>query len=149
MKKVFFLVLVLITTIACKNNKKIETKVKQESEKVILETGCFEFSNNGNIIHMKITKITENVSANLNIHYSEKDASQGTFEGKLYGDKLIGVYIFNSEGTESSRELAFWVKNNQLIEGYGELNENGTSFIDRDAIKYTSTMPLTKVKCAK
>ncbi len=43
--------------------------------------------------------------------------------------------------------MAFWVKDNQLIEGYGDLNEDGTKFTDVNTIKYTSTMPLTKVEC--
>ena len=85
----------------------------------------------------------------LNIEYAEKDANQGKFVGTLNGDKLIGTYTFNSEGTESSREMAFLIKDNQLIEGYGELNEDGTKFKDMNTIKYTSTMPLTKMECDK
>lgn len=41
----------------------------------------------------------------------------------------------------------FLVKDNQLIEGYGDLNEDGTKFKDVNSIKDTSTMPLTKVDC--
>ncbi|WP_341215343.1 hypothetical protein [uncultured Wocania sp.] len=157
MKKIALLTLALITIVACKNNTKTENKSVTKEEKPfkelteipILDTGCYAYNKNGNNIKMEITKIDENVTGNLNIAYAEKDVNQGTFVGKLNGDKLIGTYTFNAEGKESSKEIAFLVKDNQLIEGYGELIENGTKFKDVNAIKYTSTMPLTKLDCDK
>jgi hypothetical protein len=157
MKKIFFLILVLVTIAACKNETKTENevvtipknKVQDESKNIILEKGCFEYNNNGNTIKMEITEVSEKVTGNLDIVYAEKDSNHGTFVGKLNNDKLIGVYTFHSEGIESSREMAFLVKGNQLIEGYGELNNDGTKFKDTTTIKYTSAMPLTKVDCKK
>ncbi|MDD7886099.1 hypothetical protein [Flavivirga sp. 57AJ16] len=69
--------------------------------------------------------------------------------GKLNGDTLFGEYTFMSEGIESKREVAFLIKDHQLIEGYGELNEDRTAFVDKNNISYTSTMPLTKTDCDK
>ena len=121
----------------------------ETTQKSTLETSCYEYKSDGNNLKIEITAVNEEVIANLNIAYAEKDANQGKFIGKLNGDKLIGTYIFMSEGKESSREVAFMVKDNQLIEGYGELNEDGTKFKDIKTIQYTSTMPLTKVDCTK
>lgn len=98
---------------------------------------------------MNLTEVTDEVNGNFDIVFAEKDSNNGTFVGKLNGNKLIGLYTFQSEGTESSREIAFLVTNNQLIEGFGELIENGTKFKDTAAIKYSSTMLLTKVECTK
>ncbi len=147
----------LLFCFACKNNTQTEDKsvtkeekpVKESTDMPILDTGCYAYNENGNHIKMEITKIDENVTGNLNMAYAEKDANQGTFVGKLKGDKLIGIYTYHAEGKESSREIAFLVKDNRLIEGYGELNDNGTKFKDVNAIKYSSTMPLTKVDCDK
>ncbi|WP_052143808.1 hypothetical protein [Wocania ichthyoenteri] len=157
MKKIALLTLVLITIVACKNNTKTENEsvtkeeksVKELTKIPILDTGCYVYNKNGNNIKMEITKIDKNVTGNLNIAYAEKDANQGSFIGKLNDYKLIGTYTFHAEGKESSREIAFLVKDNQLIEGYGELIENGTKFKDVSTIKYTSSMPLTKVDCDK
>lgn len=52
-----------------------------------------------------------------------------------------------SEGTESKREVAFRVKDNQLIEGYGPMNENGDAFTDKSSIAYSANMPLKKTDC--
>jgi len=32
-------------------------------------------------------------------------------------------------------------------EGYGELKDQGTAFVDSDKLNFTSTMPLTKTDC--
>ena len=157
MKKLALLTFVLVTMIACKNDRKSdnqtvieeENSVMETTPKPTLETGCYEYNSNSNNIKMEITEVNEKVMGNLNIAYAEKDANQGKFVGTLNGDKLIGTYTFNSEGTESSREMAFLVKGEQLIEGYGDLNEDGTKFKDVNTVKYTSTMPLTKVDCDK
>lgn len=157
MKKLALLTFAIVAMVACKNNTKTENQlatkdentVEKSTEEGILETGCYRYSNDGNDIQIKITAVNENVTGNLKIAYSEKDANQGKFFGTLNGDKLIGTYTFNSEGKESSREVAFLVKDNQLFEGFGDLNQDGTKFKDVNSIKYTSTMPLTKVDCDK
>lgn len=157
MKKLALLTLALVTIVACKNNTKTEnesvTKEENAAEEVaenpILETSCYEYNSDGNTIKMEITDINERITGNLSIAYAEKDSNQGKFVGNLNGDKLIGTYTFNAEGKESSRELAFLVKDNQIIEGYGELVENGTKFKDTSSIKYSSSMPLKKVDCDK
>tara|TARA_R110002073_G_scaffold72537_1_gene177449 strand:+ start:444740 stop:445552 length:813 start_codon:yes stop_codon:yes gene_type:complete len=113
-----------------------------------LEMGCYTYDNDGDFVNMEITALNENIEGNLHIAYAEKDVNKGTFIGVLDGDKLIGTFTFHSEGVESSREIAFLVKDNQLIEGYGALTENGTDFKDVNTIAYTSKMPLSKVACA-
>ena len=86
---------------------------------------------------------------NLNYAFKEKDANTGTFSGVLKDSVLIGNYSFMSEGMVSSREVAFLVKENQLIEGFGELDETGTGFKDKDNISFSSSMPLTKTECSQ
>jgi hypothetical protein len=157
MKKLALLTFALITIVACKHNTKTDNQTVIEKEKPViktslkptLETGCYNFKSESNNIQMEITEVNEKVMGILNIAYAEKDANQGKFVGTLNGDKLIGTYTFNSEGIESSREMAFLIKDDQLIEGYGDLNEDGTKFKDVNTVKYTSTMPLTKVDCDK
>ena len=157
MKKLALLTIALIALTACKKDAKIENQtvtngeitVSETFKKTTLEKGCYEFISNGNTIKMKITELNEKVTGELSISYVGKDASKGEFVGQLNSDKLIGTYTFQSEGMESSREIAFMVKDNQLIEGYGDLNKDGTKFKDVNNIKYTSAMPLSKVDCSK
>lgn len=146
MKQLCFLACVMLTIIACKNNTNTESEtVIKETQS--LETGCYVYNNNGNIIKMELTEVNEHVTGTLIMAYAEKDANQGNFAGKLQGDKLIGTYTFQSEGIESSREVAFLVQGDQLIEGYGTRNADGTNFEDVSDLSYTSTMPLKKTAC--
>ncbi len=87
------------------------------------------------------------MEANLTYAYAEKDKNTGTFTGEFNDGKLVGTYTFQSEGVESKRQVAFMLKDNQLVEGYGELNEDGTIFKDVNSVNYSSTMPLTKMDC--
>lgn len=140
--------------LACKEHTKRENELDSKTHSTILspdnpllEVGCYEYHRNGNDIYFKIIEVNDTVRGDLNIAYAEKDANKGTFMGKLNGNKLIGTYTFNSEGLESSREVAFLVKEHQLIEGYGEMDETGTKFKDINAIEFNSNMPLIKTDC--
>lgn len=154
MKTITLCALVLFTMVACKKNSNIEndsniknSTISEGNKTSVLETGCYEYSGNGSLIGMEITAINDNVTANLNFAFAKKDKNQGKFVGKLLGDKIIGTYTFMSEGKESSREVAFMFKDNQLIEGFGVLNEDGTKFKEIKTIQYQSQMPLVKVDC--
>ena len=146
MKNLALFMFALFTLVACNSNTKTENQSVTKTEKPV-EPGCYEYHSNGNHIKMKITEINAKVTGDLDIAYAEKDSNQGQFVGHLNGNKLIGMYTFNAEGTVSSREMAFLVKGNQIIEGYGALNDDGTKFKDPSTIQYTSTMPLTNVEC--
>ena len=111
--------------------------------------GCYAYHKNGDTINFKINQEDDNITGTLKIAYAEKDANKGTFKGILNGDTLMGTYTFKSEGRRSEREIAFLIKGNQLIEGYGKMTENGTAFRDKNSIEFPPTMPLTKVDCAE
>ncbi|MBF03053.1 MAG: hypothetical protein CMP76_07120 [Flavobacterium sp.] len=161
MKKVTYLFMALTLFMSCKEKTEEETTtVAQPNEEQIieddiaseattvalLEKGCYTYNQNGNAIEMKITTIGDSVKGNLKIALAEKDGNEGTFAGTLQEDKLIGSYTFSSEGAVSKRDMAFLVKDNQLIEGYGEMIE-GITFKNVDQLTYSSTMPLTKGDC--
>ncbi|MGB3142627.1 MAG: hypothetical protein WBB24_00835 [Maribacter sp.] len=138
----------------CKDKKeKTEETLKEapmEAEMAMspaLETGCYRYHENGNMVNLEITNNDNPVAANLTYAYAEKDKNTGTFTGEFNDGKLVGTYTFQSEGVESKRQVAFMLEDNQLVEGYGELNEDGTLFKDVDSVKYSSTMPLTKMDC--
>lgn len=131
--------------VACMAFALVQCKVKDS--KVKLDKGCYVYNSNGSSISFEITETGDSIIGNLDYRLSGKDGNTGHFKGKLVGDKLIGAYTFMSEGSESTREVAFLVKGDQLIEGYGELVNDGSTFKNKDAVSYTSTMPLIKSDC--
>ena len=131
------LVLIAIVTILVWNCKEKEKKSESRNEMEVteiredvprLEKGCYGYDKNSNVVLFEIEKTTGPVSGNLTYQLDGKDKNTGKFEGTFKDSRLLGTYTFMSEGKESSREVAFKVKEGQLIEGYGELNEDGTSF---------------------
>ncbi|WP_276166654.1 META domain-containing protein [Zobellia alginiliquefaciens] len=115
-----------------------------------LQPGCYGFSDTNNSLAFNITEVKGNkVKGELNYVLHEKDANTGHFSGKVEDNKLIGDYTFQSEGKKSIREVAFMIKDNALIEGYGPMDETGTKFKDRSVITFTSTYPLIMGDCPK
>ncbi len=145
MKKIAFIAMVTLLAWNCKEKKMEVSETKDSAPK--LEKGFYGYDENNNAVLFDIEKTTGTVSGNLMYQLDGKDKNNGTFEGTLKGERLIGTYTFMSEGKESSREVAFHVKEGQLIEGYGALNEDGTTFKSYDSISFSSNMPLTKREC--
>ncbi|MEW2920462.1 hypothetical protein AB1A65_03265 [Muricauda sp. ANG21] len=158
MKKITIAFFLTVLVISCKtkeekstesSEQETSTEIMEETEtpSTRLEIGCYTYTANGNKISLEITDMSNTILANLDYALKEKDANTGTFAGTLNDSILIGRYTFASEGMESTREVAFLVKENQLIEGYGELDETGTAFKDKNNLSFSSSMPLTKTDC--
>ncbi|AWM12600.1 hypothetical protein NHF50_01485 [Flavobacterium sp. NRK F10] len=160
MKKVLFLAAIGLFGVSCKKTEEKpatehetptapEQVVQTEEEKPLLAAGCYIYEVNDENITLKIDAVGKSVSGELSYLLAEKDYNSGTFEGTLHGDTLIGIYDYHSEGGMGAREIAFIIRDNQLIEGYGELNDEGTAFKDKSQIHFTSTMPLKKANCSE
>jgi hypothetical protein len=154
MKKFTILFFTVLTMLHCKN-KEEETEntnlevVTEEKTASQLDLGCYIFDDGKNNVSFEIIENTSEIKGNLNYAFAEKDKNSGSFTGKLTDGILLGKYTFQSEGKESVREVAFKVDGDKLIEGYGELNEDGTAFKDVTNLNFTSKMPLTKTDCVK
>lgn len=147
MKKILVILLTTVSIIACKNDAKKDDSSAKKMEDSKLETTCYSYTKSGDSIYMKVEKSAENVSGTLDISYAEKDKNSGTFAGKMHSDTLSALYTFNSEGMQSTREIIFLVKKNQLLEGFGPMNAEGTHFKNRDSITFSNSMPLTLTDC--
>ncbi len=155
MKKLAVLFFTALTMLNCKNKEEKPEKtipqevVPEETLLTTLDLGCYVFNDEKNNISLEITENGSEIKGILNYSLSEKDKNSGNFTGKLNEGVLIGKYTFQSEGTESRREVAFKVEGKSLVEGYGDLNEDGTAFKDTKNLNFSSTMPLTKIDCDK
>lgn len=156
MKHLILSIFLFTLILSCKDQAKQEevaSEPEMETEAEMEETdelqlGCYEYNADGNVVKMKITNIEgNNVEGNLSYALAEKDKNTGTFKGTLNDDKVIGKYRFMSEGVESVRDIAFKVEKDQLVEGFGDLDETGTTFTDTNSIRYNSTTPWQKTVC--
>lgn len=112
-------------------------------------TICYAYNAKGSKIEMKVNFDGSNISGTIDYALAEKDKNTGTFTGKITNGILLMDYSFQSEGVKNMRQLAFKLVDNQLIEGYGEMTNDGTRFKDINKLQFTSNMPLSKVNCPK
>ncbi len=140
----------LINLASCKKETALEP-VKQTPtvETVTAQKDCYVFEKNGSKINLQLEQNGTEANGILTYSLAEKDSNKGTLKGKIENNILIANYTFQSEGTESTRQVAFQFKDNQWIEGYGDMNEEGTHFKDVSQIKFTSSMPLSKTDCTE
>lgn len=98
-------------------------------------------------MHLQISG--DNIVGDLNYKFFEKDKNSGTIKGNMKGDTLIAEYKFMSEGTESVREIAFLKKENDFVEGYGDMEDvNGKmTFKNKKGLKFSNTLILKNVQC--
>jgi hypothetical protein len=155
MKKFTVLFFTALTMLNCKNkeekteNTNTQEVLTEEKKPASIDLGCYIFNDGKNDVIFEITENGSEIKGNLTFAFAEKDKNSGSFNGKLNDNILLGKYTFQSEGTESVREVAFKIDGDKLIEGYGDLNEEGTAFKDIANLNFTSKMPLTKTDCIK
>ena len=152
-----FTAIATILVSSCKNEtKKEESEIISPEEADIMasdvnspEIACYRYVSKKDTVLLQMEKINDEVAGTLSYNYFEKDKNDGTFEGKMIGDTLLGNYTFKSEGAVSVREVLFLKKGNTLVEGFGEVEEiNGKiKFKNNTKFTYNDAMPLKAINC--
>lgn len=154
MKKIIF---TLFSTAAmftaCQNNNSEKNKANSNAvnTNIVLATMqyCYTYIKNKDTATLTMISSGPITTGELKYNLYEKDKNTGIFEGELRGDTLIAEYTFNSEGTESVRQVAFLKKGNQLIEGFGDVEEKNGKMMFKDTSKLTfgQSIVFNKVDC--
>ncbi len=152
MKSTHFLFALGLLT-ACNSQPKDKDKEKetgpQTKAPVAEAIACYQYATAADTISLKVVNMGGTVGGALIYKLKEKDMNAGTLKGTLNGDILIADYTFMSEGTQSTRQVAFKKTGNGFIEGYGEsVDVNGVEkFKNTDSIVYSTSMQLQEVPC--
>lgn len=153
-KKLIVTIMIASSLVSCKTkevNKSENTEAAPESNtnnnNNNLEVGCYVFNDGKNIISLEVKENGEVVKGNLRYDWSEKDKNNGSFDGVVKDNILLANYNFESEGKTSVRKVAFKINGSKLMEGYGEMTDDGANFTNTDSLNFLSTMPLEKGTC--
>ena len=144
------IVLAALTLICCKKQETIAIPdVQKEITTGISKSECYLGVLKNDTIRMQITIKDSVVEGKLSYRFFEKDKNDGTLSGRMKGDTLFAAYTFQSEGSESIREVAFLKKGNTFTEGYGDVEEkdNTVVFKDKSKLDFNSKMILTETDC--
>jgi len=150
--RIGIVLLIFVCLGACNQPTKI-TGNKEQTDSVanipVAEQSCYTYIKGKDTA--ELTLITTGIVSTGELKYKwfEKDQNMGTIEGEMHGDTLIAAYTFNSEGQKSVRQVAFLKKDNQFLEGFGEVVEKDgqTRFKDLKKLDFSQPMVFEKVAC--
>lgn len=126
------------------NSKALDTDIVAGTQQY-----CYSYIKDRDTAKITLMSSGPITTGELSYNLFEKDKNNGIFEGELHGDTLIAEYTFNSEGKESIRQVAFLKKGDQLLEGFGDVEEkNGkTMFKNTTNLKFGEALVFSKVDC--
>ena len=110
---------------------------------------CYSYTTPRDTIFLKLERFPNVVTGILNYSLREKDKNTGDIDGVLRGDTLVADYTFLSEGTRSVRQVVFLLKDNEAVEGYGEMKEDAGEmvFSNIGSVDFSKGTRLVKVNC--
>jgi len=149
-KQTLFSFAILITGLySCTQSKK-ETSVSNLAVADSIKTsikGCYLYTVNKDTFQLAITAVNKNdVEGSIIYNFYEKDDSKGTFNGHFDGNTLKGDYTFQSEGSNSVREVIFKKTQTGFVEGTGEVTvvNNKAVFSQPGSISYENGIAFTR-----
>lgn len=149
--KYLLLLSTLAFTASCTPEKSEQTDTTQETVATDAgETpGCYSSVMGQDTMLLQLKTTGPEVTGNLTYNFYEKDDNQGTIRGEMRGDTLLADYTFQSEGTESVRQVAFLKKGDGFVEGYGDAEEMAGKMVFKNtaALNFDSAAAFAKVPC--
>ena len=171
MKKLVSLVFI-IATIACNSNKQkkqaaVDSVVTDNANSIMQDSTtttvikdsaihnkivmpgqqCFQSILQRDTITIKLNIKDNIVFGDLEYNMFEKDDNKGRFKGKLINNSFKADYIFRSEGKISTREVIFQLKDNTLIEGFGEMEEKHGKIVFKNPEQVNFTQVYKPIDC--
>lgn len=126
-----------------------KTSPKQEDSKQSSSLNCYRYASEKDTITLKVIHIGNDITGTLVYNLKEKDKNKGTIQGSMKGNILIADYTFQSEGVQSTRQIAFKLTDHFFIEGYGEsyTKNEKVYFANIDSLTFNGSMKLAEIAC--
>lgn len=151
----YLLATVIILFAACQN----QTTELNNSKEIALDSNvvnvsdvqCYTYIKNRDTANLSFTTTNGIIVGELSYQLYEKDSNKGMIEGEMKGDTLMLDYTFNSEGKESERQVIFLKKDDQLFEGFGDMEEKKGKLIFNDisSLNFKGGIVFKKIDCNK
>ncbi|RYZ50273.1 MAG: hypothetical protein EOP49_14360 [Sphingobacteriales bacterium] len=154
------LMLAAATLVAC--NKKSEEATEDAAGSAVVQDSvvdapgpaepiaeCYEFVQKKDTISLSVIENGASVTGNLMFKNFEKDSSHGTVIGTTSGDTLKLTYTFQSEGTQSKRDMYFLKDGVKLRMGTGDMQDKdgAMTFTSPKTVLYGNAIVLSKTEC--
>lgn len=134
-------------------NKRGEQAVGETGEVAqIPAPSCYLYASDRDTVYLVLDPPVEGrVTGELRYDFYERDGNIGFIEGKLQGDTLIADYTFLSEGIISVREVGFLLGEDQVMEGYGDVEEvdGRMVFWHKDSLDFSNGLVMPGIPCGQ
>lgn len=112
---------------------------------------CYSNLRNRDTVLLSFTRNDTAVSGELTYQFFQKDRNTGVIYGTVKGDTIIADYKFNSEGTTSVRQVVFLKRGDELLEGFGDVEENNGKMVFRNlsSLVFDSSLVFSLTDCTK
>lgn len=117
----------------------------------VSDVQCYTYAKNKDTANLSFTITNGIIVGELDYKLFEKDSNKGMVEGEMRGDTLMLDYTFNSEGIESERQVIMLKKDNQLFEGFGDVEEKNGKFVFKNisSLNFKGGIVFNKIDCNK
>jgi hypothetical protein len=138
------LVFALFTS--CKSN----TATDEPKPVKMSDPDCYRFAADRDTVSLSFSTGKDSVAGTLEYNLFQKDRNTGTINGWMKDGLIIADYSFMSEGSNSTRQVAFKKISGDWVEGYGDTKEvNGkVIFVNTDSLEFEPKLALKKIDCA-
>lgn len=149
--------MVLLAAFGCNKNKESSMKDvsndsvsinKSEIDVSAIPQNCYMQVQDKDSLFVQIEDNLGTITGKMYYKNSEKDSSFGDVVGYSDGDTLKVDYMFQSEGSSSTREIWFLKKDGKLIERIGSYNATGEQYADTKKIVFEGGSVLESANCS-
>ena len=141
MKTTRFIILLGLLAACNSQSKEKETESAAEQPTNIEQAiNCYQYATAADTVRLTLVHMGETITGMLLYQLKEKDMNAGSIKGTMKGDILVADYTFKSEGTVSTRQVAFKKNGNTFTEGFGD-------FKNIDSLDFTSSLKLQEIPC--
>lgn len=124
---------------------------QQNPEKEMLSgPSCYLYATDRDTVYLVLNPpVGGKVTGDLSYDFFERDGNVGFIKGQVSGDTLIADYTFLSEGMISVREVGFLLGEDQVMEGYGDVEEvdGRMVFWHKDSLDFGNGLVMPEVPC--
>lgn len=132
----------LLSQVACTDENSSNTPSSSSA------TACYSIIEGDDVTAIQLTQNGESISGYYSWRPSEKDGAYGMLEGTESDGKIIANYTYIIEGSTQSEQVVFKREGNDIIQGVGELEEQGTKLLIKDINTLDWRERFTNTECA-
>ena len=151
--------LLLISVLSClsacnppRENTQEEQAIGEAKQEANAGPSCYCFTTDRDTVYLVLDPpMGGKITGELSYDFFERDGNIGFIEGRVHGDTLIADYTFLSEGMVSVREVGFLLAEDQVIEGYGDVDyvDGRMVFWHKDSLDFSNGLVMPRIPCDK